>query len=116
MTSPSKDIEIRRCRPLLGTFVEITAADADENRLYTAINAAFDAIEKIQKLMSAHDTDSELSSLNREAAVRPVAVSRELFLVLRRADRLAAESGGAFDPMRNTFYLFKILGLDRFAQ
>jgi thiamine biosynthesis lipoprotein len=89
---------IRRCRPLLGTFVEITAAGADESCLHTAINAAFAVIEKIQKLMSAHDTGSELSRLNREAAARPVAVSRELFLVLRRADRLAAESGGAFDP------------------
>ena len=64
----SKEIEVRRCRPLLGTFVEITASGADENELNTAINAAFAVIEKIQNLMSAHDADSELSLLNREAA------------------------------------------------
>jgi thiamine biosynthesis lipoprotein len=92
------NIEVRRCRPLLGTFVEITAAGAHENRLNTAINLAFAAIETIQQRMSAHDAHSELSRLNRDAASRPVAVSRELFLVLRRADKLAAESGGAFDP------------------
>jgi thiamine biosynthesis lipoprotein len=89
--------EIRRCRPLLGTFVEITASGADEDKLNTAINAAFAAIEKIQNLMSAHDADSELSRLNREAASHPVTVSHETFTMLRRADKLASESGGAFD-------------------
>src|SRR5207302_5110801 len=55
------------------------------------------AIERIQMLMSAHDPASELSLLNREAACRTVTVSEEMFAVLRRADRLAAESNGAFD-------------------
>ncbi|MGH7953345.1 MAG: FAD:protein FMN transferase [Limisphaerales bacterium] len=97
MRSSSKHIEIHRCRPLLGTFVEIAATGASESRLHLAINAAFAVIERIQKLMSAHDAQSELSQLNREAASRPVIVSRETFAVLRRADRLAAESKGAFD-------------------
>jgi thiamine biosynthesis lipoprotein len=82
---------------LLGTFVEITATGTDDNRLSSAVNAAFAAVEKIQRLMSAHDADSELSRLNREAANRPITVSRELFAVLRRADNLASASGGAFD-------------------
>ncbi len=89
--------EVRRCRPLLGTFVEITASGADEKKISLAVTAAFAAIEKIQSQMSAHDASSELSLLNREAASRPVVVSRELFSVLRHADRLATESGGAFD-------------------
>jgi len=96
MTSRS-NVEIRRCRPLLGTFVEITAAGPDESELQASINAAFGAVKKIQSVMSAHDPASELSRLNRAAVRRPVTVSRELFAVLRRADRLAAESDGAFD-------------------
>lgn len=96
MTSCS-NIEVRRCRPLLGTFVEITVSGMDEGKLNQAINAAFAAIEKIQKLMSAHDANSELSLLNRCAAMRPVTVSRETFTMLRRAGRLASESNGAFD-------------------
>lgn len=90
-------IEIRRCRPLLGTFVEISASGSNEAGLHQAINAAFAAIEKIQNSMSVHDPASELSRLNREAADHPVTVGRELFAVLRQADRLAMESGGAFD-------------------
>ena len=91
------NIEVRRCRPLLGTFVEITASAPDEAKLQSAVNAAFAAIERIQNLLSAHDPASELSRLNREAATQPVIVSRETFQILRRADRLAAESRGAFD-------------------
>lgn len=96
MTSSSV-IEVRRSRPLLGTFVEITVSGKTENQANAAANEAFAAIERIQKSASAHDPKSELSLLNREAASRPVKVSRELFTLLRRADRLAAESRGAFD-------------------
>src|SRR5258706_4981041 len=94
---PSRlNVEIRRCRPLLGTFVEITAAGPDETELQDSVTAAFGAVERIQSLMSAHDPASELSRLNRAAVRRPVKVSRELFALLRRADRMAAESDGAF--------------------
>jgi thiamine biosynthesis lipoprotein len=88
---------MRRCRPMLGTFVEISASGLEEAGLNSAISAAFAAIENIQNRMSAHDANSELSLLNREAASRPVTVSRETFAMLRRAEQLAAESGGAFD-------------------
>lgn len=96
MTSCSS-AEIRRCRPLLGTFVEITANGLGEARLQVAVNTAFATIERIQNLLSVHDAASELSLLNREAAKRPVIVSRETFTILRRANKLAAESNGAFD-------------------
>lgn len=96
MTSCSKG-EIRRCRPLLGTFVEITASGLEESKLQRAVNTAFAAVERIHQLMSVHDADSELSLLNRQAASRPVTVSPETFAVLRHADELASESDGAFD-------------------
>ena len=88
---------VRRCRPLLGTFVEISASGVAETNLQSAINAAFAAMERIQNLLSAHDPASELSRLNRDAASQAVIVSAETFAVLRLADRIATESGGAFD-------------------
>jgi FAD:protein FMN transferase len=91
------NIEIRRCRPLLGTFVEITASGLDETGLHNAVNNAFVAVETIHRLMSVHEPGSELSLLNREAALRAVTVSRETFEVLHHASRLAMESNGAFD-------------------
>ena len=88
--------EIRRCRPLLGTFVEIVARGGQAAAALAA-SRAFDLIEGLQARLSAHDPASELSRLNREAPARPVAVSRDTWQVLRAAVRLARQSGGAFD-------------------
>ena len=94
----SSSIEIRRCRPLLGTFVEITASGLETAFLQTAVNRAFDAIQQVQHLLSVHDPESELSRLNRDATFHPVKVSELTFTVIEQAHRLAAESEGAFDP------------------
>jgi len=89
--------EIRRCRPLLGTFVEIKAAGLDGNALVRAVQKAFAQIGRIQSLMSVHDDASELSHVNAEALLRPVKVSDETFAVLERGLAIARASAGAFD-------------------
>jgi thiamine biosynthesis lipoprotein len=94
----SAPIEIRRCRPLLGTFVEIAARGARPAALERAVRRAFAAIEALQARLSAHDPASELSRLNRKARARPVPVSADTWRVLRAAARLARQSAGAFDP------------------
>ena len=72
MAKPSADI--RRARPLLGTFVEIEVAGATEPEMADAVDAAFAAVAEVHRLMSFHDPDSDISRLNREAHVRPLAV------------------------------------------
>src|SRR5262245_26634007 len=67
-------------------------------RLSFAVDKAFSAVERVQRLMSAHDPKSELSRLNREGHRRSVPLSRETFAVVARALRIAEVSGGAFDP------------------
>jgi len=83
-----------RCRPLLGTFVEIEA-DMPE-----AIDLAFAAVEHVHGLMSAHLADSELSQINRFAHLRPVPVSAWTQSVLARALHWSRLSGGSFDCVR----------------
>jgi thiamine biosynthesis lipoprotein len=85
---------MRRCRPLLGTFVEIDCDHAE------SIEAGFAAIERVHKLMSAHDPDSELSRINRIAHLAGVRVSPELAEVLDRALFWSRISNGAFDVAR----------------
>lgn len=85
---------MRRCRPLLGTFVEIECGSS------TAINAAFAAVEHVHRLMSAHDPDSELSMVNRTAHHTPIRVSEPTAFVLRRAAYWANLTNGAFDIAR----------------
>ena len=90
---------IRRCRPLLGTRVEIGAAgDVPAAELHRAVDGAFAVIERIERLMSYHDPASELSRINREAAVHPQCMHRDTRAVVRAALDFAALSDGAFDP------------------
>ena len=96
MTSCSKS-EVRRCRPLLGTFVEIKAAGLEAAALNRAVENAFARIQRIQSLMSVHDDASDLSRVNDGAFLRPVKVSDETFVVLERGLELARVSEGAFD-------------------
>ena len=89
--------EARRCRPLLGTLVEITASGLREPRVLAAIESAFAAVESVQRLMSIHDESSELSAVNRAAHRRPVQLSPSTRVVLAKGLALAEQSDGAFD-------------------
>jgi thiamine biosynthesis lipoprotein len=80
-----------RCRPLLGTFVEVTGDDC------AAIDAAFDSIQRIHSLMSAHERDSDVSRINRFAHERAVEVDPSTAAVLERALEWSGKSDGAFD-------------------
>jgi hypothetical protein len=86
-------IEIRRCRPLLGTFVEIAACGGDEGSLARGI----DAIARVNRLMSFHDPLSDVSRMNREAFPKGVSVHPWTWQVMRAAKRFAEESHGTFD-------------------
>lgn len=82
---------MKRCRPLLGTLVEITTDDPD------AIDAAFAAVAEVHALMSAHDPSSDISTINSRAYDEPVTVHLSTAAVLARALHWAAQSKGAFD-------------------
>jgi FAD:protein FMN transferase len=83
-----------RCRPALGTFVEITA-DRDD-----AIEAGFAAIDKVHRLMSTHEPDSDTSRVNCFAHIRPVQVHGWTAHVIERALFWSKQSEGGFDVVR----------------
>lgn len=89
---------ISRCKPLLGTYVRLTlTADATRDTLLAMSVRAFARIQRVERLMSFHDPDSELSRLNRLAHRQPCPVSAETEAVLRQAQRLSRASQGLFD-------------------
>jgi FAD:protein FMN transferase len=88
---------MRRARQLLGTLVEIAVDGAAEVALEQAIDAAFAAVALVHRLMSFHEPDSDLSSLNRGAASGPVAVHPWTAAVLRRARAIYQATDGLFD-------------------
>ena len=88
---------MRRARPMLGTIVELRAEGADGAIAANAIVAAFDAIARVERCMSFHDSASDVSRLNRQAHLRPVVVDPWTLEVLRLAQRVSEASAGAFD-------------------
>jgi thiamine biosynthesis lipoprotein len=90
-------VSVRRARPLLGTFVEISVCGDDQSRIDRALDAAFDAVAKVHDLMSFHQADSDVGRLNQGAATRPVSVHPWTFQVLQTALDLHDRTGGLFD-------------------
>ena len=90
-------IEIRRCRPLLGTFVEIQAFGTNAAELEHAVEAAFLAIARVQRLMSFHDPESDVSRMNRDACYKPVRVHPWTWRVLKSAREFSRNTDGIFD-------------------
>src|SRR5260221_43307 len=84
MRSLSNDA--RRARPALGTLVEMRLADA--SIAARAFECAFQAVERVHRLMSRQERDSDVARLNRAAARTPVAVDAWTWDVLRRAQEL----------------------------
>lgn len=63
----------------------------------TAALAALDEIDRVEQQLSYYLSTSELSQVNREAATHPVRVSRRLFGLLKLAQDIHRQTGGAYD-------------------
>lgn len=57
--------ELRRARPLLGTFVEIQVEAAARTTGMAAIDQAFAVVQAVHERLSFHSPDSELTRLNQ---------------------------------------------------
>jgi FAD:protein FMN transferase len=69
----------------MGTLVEITVFEKDENMAELAIQNAFNEIQRLEGLMSTHIPGSEVSAINQAASVQSVPVSPEVFKIIRRS-------------------------------
>ncbi len=85
---------ITRCKPLLGTFVEISI---NQDIQLDAVDNAFIAIETVQSLMGFHKPDSELSNINRLAHQQPVDIHPWTAQVLTVAKEIHHQSHGLFN-------------------
>ncbi len=88
----------RRARPLLGTLVDIRIDGVDAARALAAIEAAFDEVATVHRLMSFHDAASDVSRINRDAAREAVTVDARTREVVALALAFARASQGRFDP------------------
>lgn len=81
---------LKQTEMIMGTLVEITVIPANEK----AIREAFEALKKVDALMSTYKEDSEISILNREGRAQ---VSEETLEVIEDAIKFSKLTDGAFD-------------------
>lgn len=88
-----------RCKPLLGTFVEISTSEEDvsEQGVLPAIEHAFSAIQKVHDLMGFHNPKSELNKINYQAHIQAVEIHPWTAQVLKVAKEVHHRSHGLFD-------------------
>lgn len=95
MNSISK---ISRNRPLLGTFVEITAfipQNLDEDKVSDIVKDAYLNIERLELILSKHNPKSTLSNLNSCRYLKNP--PQELFEIIRIGNFISYMTKGLFD-------------------
>ncbi|HUO57811.1 MAG TPA: FAD:protein FMN transferase [bacterium] len=95
----SSSVSVKRCRPMLGTYVIVTVKGTNERWAGLAAERAFQAVEKVQQLMSAHEPHSDLGRITRSGAYEPLEVHLWTHQVLGLAQKVSLLSQGTFDVM-----------------
>ncbi len=90
-------VTVRKSMTLMGSRFDITVVSVDEELGYINIQEAAGEIRRIEKLISSWDTDSETSLINKNAGIKPVKVSLELFKLIERSKQISKITNGAFD-------------------
>jgi thiamine biosynthesis lipoprotein len=82
---------------LMGTRVSVELWHEDEQAGLALVEAVLDEYRRIDYLMSTYRAESEISRVNDEAAIAPVAIGDELLNLIQTSIELSVASGGAFD-------------------
>lgn len=90
-------VTVKKALKLMGTRFEITVVAQNEEIGYIYIQQAIAEITRIEKMISSWDKDSETSLINKNAGIKPVKVSYELFKLVERAKKISEITDGAFD-------------------
>lgn len=81
----------------MGTRFEITAMAEETKIAQSAVKEGIQEIQRIEKLISSWDANSQTSAINQNAGVRPVNVDLELFNLIERSLKISQLTKGAFD-------------------
>ena len=88
----------RSTRPLMGTFLSVTVTHDDATAAEALIDLAFEAMTAWCAEASEWEPEAAVSRLGRAPVGKPVALPDPLFRLLQLAQRMWADSEGAFDP------------------
>ncbi len=88
---------LKREAAIMGTAIQVELWSDTRAAGEAAIDAVMAEMHRIDRAMSPHKADSELSSINRRAALEPVRLSDEMYRLVERALEFSRLSAGAFD-------------------
>lgn len=86
---------LSRTEYLMDTVITIKIYDKKDEKI---LDLAFDRLKEIENRMSNTISDSDISIVNQNAGINPVAVHDDVYYVLERAKHFAEISNGAYDP------------------
>lgn len=87
----------RREEAIMGTSVSVELWADERDTAEAAMAAVIDEMHRIDRAMSPFKADSELSRINRDAAMVAVPVSEEMASLIARSIEFSRLSDGAFD-------------------
>lgn len=94
----SEEKVFKKSTIIMDTVVSAVVVADTPQQAEAAIDMAFGAIKRLERLISFWDPGSEISTLNKAAGTNPVTVSPETLLLMEKAIYVSEHTGGAFDP------------------
>jgi thiamine biosynthesis lipoprotein len=88
---------VRDVRTKMGSPFEVTAVLENEELARQAVDKVYAEVDRIEALISEWRGDSEVSAINAAAGDHAVAVSPEVFELIRRSIKVSELTEGAFD-------------------
>ena len=82
---------------LMGSAFSFSAVSSSPEKSWNAIVAGIEEVGRIERLISSWKKGSETNLINENAGIKPVKVSRELFDLIFRANKVSELSQGYFD-------------------
>jgi FAD:protein FMN transferase len=98
LSAEGETFELERARALMGTLARVSVWASDSLACEQAVEAAFEEVALVDRLMSTYRSDSEISELNRNGADGWVSLDPLVLDVLEAAVAFSRETEGAFDP------------------
>lgn len=99
----NNDLNIfRRTMRLMGNRFEISVVGNDGVWADSCIDNAVAEIGRVEKLLSTFSDDSQINEINRNAGLKPVKVTAEIFRLIERSLKISELTHGAFDITYNT--------------
>lgn len=92
-----KESIFKQVLKLMGNRFEISAVATSEDWAHERINEAVSEIQRIEKLLTTFNEESQTQLINRNAGITPVTVDQEIFDLIVRSVRISDLTQGAFD-------------------